>query len=194
MRETHWYVQFRSIETYNGQPHERGIFVEAGPGNTHHINGFWANVRYVVRARSYAEMSPNQNQYYSIGENLIEVGRFTTRGCPSTTQHRDSEPQPENPYRCERIPQPPGPAVVVPDDPIPPGMVTVDAADTWGSANSLENFKVVSKSSSQGTLYANVFIFHGGNACPATYTFRSGKYATTPGRPNRNGCTHQSLL
>ena len=51
---------------------------------------------------------------------------------------------------------------MVPDDPIPPGMITVDAADTWGSANSLEHFKVVSKSSSQGTLYANVFIFHGG--------------------------------
>ena len=29
---THWYVQFQSIETYNGQPHERGVFVESRAG------------------------------------------------------------------------------------------------------------------------------------------------------------------
>ena len=177
---THWYVQFRSIETYNGQPHERGIFVEAGPGGAALINGFWANVRYVVQVRSYAKMSPNQNQnqYYSIGENLIEVGRFTTPGCPSTTQHRDSEPHPENPYRCELIPEPPAP--VVPDDSLPSGMITVAAADTWGAANNLSNFKVILTRNSGSTSYARIFIFHGGNACPATYTFRSGKYSPWP--------------
>lgn len=86
---THWYVQFRSIDTYDGQPHERGVFVEAGPAIVTHINGFWANVRYVVRARSYAKIYQNRDHYYSIGENLIEVGGFTTPGCPSGTQHRD---------------------------------------------------------------------------------------------------------
>ena len=178
----------RSIEIYDGRPHERGIFVVAGHRTL--ITGFWANVRYIVRVRSYAEMTPNQNQYYSIGENLIEVGRFTTRSCPSGTQHRDGEPHPENPYRCERIPQPPAPVV---SDPLAPGMITEDAAIAWGSANSLSDFAVASRTSSQGTSYANVFIFHGGNACPATYTFRSGIYTrTTAVGPRRNGCTHQS--
>ena len=186
---THWYVQFRSIETYNGQPHERGVFVEAGQGDW--VYGFWANARYVVRVRSYAKV---HDHYYSIGENLIEVGRFTTQSCPSGTQHRDSEPHTENPYRCELIPEPPAP--VVPDDPLPSGMITVAAADTWGATNNLSNFKVILTRNSGGTSYARIFIFHGGNACPATYTFRSGKYAPWPtnSSPRRNGCTHQSLL
>ena len=172
---THWYVQFRSIETYNGQPHERGIFVEAGPGEAVLINGFWANVRYVVRVRSYActnkAADGTGRNCHSIGENLIEVGRFTTPGCPSTTQHRDSEPHTENPYRCERIPQPPAP--VVPDDPLPSGMITEDAAIAWGTTNNLSSFAVALRKNFQGTSYARIFIFHGGNACPATYTFRS---------------------
>ena len=186
---THWYVQFRSIETYNGQPHERGVFVEAGHGDW--VYGFWANARYVVRVRSYAKV---HDHYYSIGENLIEVGRFTTQSCPSGTQHRDSEPHTENPYRCELIPEPPAP--VVPDDPLPSGMITVAAADTWGAANNLSNFAVALTRNSGGTSYARIFIFHGGNACPATYTFRSGKYSPWPtnSSPRRNGCTHQSLL
>ena len=193
---THWYVQFRSIETYNGQPHERGVFVEAGQGAW--VYGFWANARYVVRVRSYActnrAADGTGRNCHSIGENLIEVGSFTTQSCPSGTQHRDSEPQPENPYRCELIPEPPAP--VVPDDPLPSGMITVAAADTWGAANNLSNFKVILTRNSGSTSYARIFIFHGGNACPATYTFRSGKYSPWPTNtsPRRNGCTHQSLL
>ena len=83
---THWYVQFRSIETYEGQPHERGVFVEVDPNRLRHINGFWANVRYVVQARPYAK---NFNHFYSIGYNLTEVGGLTTPRCPSGTQPRD---------------------------------------------------------------------------------------------------------
>ena len=193
---THWYVQFRSIETYNGQPHERGVFVEAGQGDW--VYGFWANARYVVRVRSYActntAADGTGRNCHSIGENLIEVGGFTTESCPSGTQHRDSEPHTENPYRCERIPQPPAP--VVPDDSLPSGMITVDAANAWGTANNLTGFAVALRKDFQGTSYARIFIFQGGNACPATYTFRSGKYTPWPTNtsPYRNGCTHQSLL
>ena len=187
---THWYVQFRSIETYNGQPHERGVFIEARQGARDNIFGFWANARYVVRVRSYAQ-TPN-GHYYSIGQNLIEVGRFTTRSCPSGTQHRDSDPNPENPYRCERIPQPPAPVV---SDPLPPGMITVDAANAWKTANSLSSFAVASRRNFQGTSYANIFIFHGGSTCPATYTFRRGRYTkTSESGAYRNGCAHQSVL
>ena len=192
---SHWYVQFRSIETYEGQPHERGVFVEADPGTSRRINGFWANVRYVVRARSYAKM--NNGSYYSIGSNLIEVDRFTTPRCPSGSQARDGlrggEPNAENRYRCEMIPQPPAPPV--PDDPLAPGRITEDAANAWGATNNLRDFAVILRSTSQDTVFANIFIFYGGDECPATYIFRSAVYGQSAGKPmNRNGCAHQSIL
>ena len=113
---THWYVQFRSIETYNGQPHERGIFVEAGPGGAALINGFWANVRYVVQVRSYAKSEsesdrrePDRGRHHDAMSGTVLLDRREPdRGrqvhdakrpvegvlasCPSGTQHRDSEP------------------------------------------------------------------------------------------------------
>ena len=142
---THWYVQFRSIETYEGEPHERGIFVRAQPGSVTEINGFWANTRYIVRARSYAKAGLS-GAFYSIGNSLTEVDRFTTPSCPTGTQPRDQlrsgEPNAENPYRCELIPQPPAP--VVSNRPAP-GMITPDAAIAWGTANNLNSFALAFK-------------------------------------------------
>ena len=197
-RGTHWYVQFRSRETYNGQPHERGVWVEEDLGSSTKIYGFWANARYIVRARSYAEAGLS-GAFYAIGNSLNEVDRFTTPRCPNGTQARDQlrsgEANPENPYRCELIPQPPLHIPVVPEGPVTQGMITEDAANAWGTANNLSNFAVASKVSSQGTVFARVFIFRGGNECPATYTFRTGTYAPTTGNTAyRNGCTHQSTL
>ena len=70
-RGTHWYVQFRSRETYNGQPHERGIWVEENLESPTKIPGFWANARYIVRARSYAQVG--NGSFYAIGNSLNEV-------------------------------------------------------------------------------------------------------------------------
>ena len=190
---THWYVQFRSIETYQGQPHERGVFIEADPTAETLIRGFWANVRYVVRARSYAKTSAGH--YYSIGENLTEVARLSTPGCPAGTQRRDGlrngEPYPENQYRCERIPQSALPAP--PPTQAPAGMITSEAASAWGVANGLTSFAVASVRNHQATSYANVFIFYGGEECPSTYLFRRGIYTSAAaGLTRRNGCAHQS--
>ena len=199
-RGTHWYVQFRSRETYNGQPHERGIWVEENLESPTKIPGFWANARYIVRARSYAQVGRHDDApFYAIGNSLTEVDRFTTPRCPNGTQARDQlrsgEANPENPYRCELIPQPPLHIPVVPEGPVTQGMITEDAANAWGTTNNLNNFAVVSKRSSQGTVFARVFIFSGGNHCPATYTFRTDTYTpTTDNMPYRNGCTHQSIL
>ena len=104
----HWLVIFVSDETFEGQPHQRGVGVK--PNKANKVAGFWADVSYTVSARAYRHSNGN-----SVGPRR-NVDRVTTNRCPSGTQHRDGlltsrNPvisHPENPYRCEAVPEPKG--------------------------------------------------------------------------------------
>ena len=98
-------------------------------GGHHIVTGLWAGVTYGVFARPKGR-----------GGDFTLVGRFTTARCPAGTQHRDSkqtreyrtgtviEDYPENPYRCEEIPERLRPQEI---EVAPAGMLTVDAVNAW---------------------------------------------------------------